>query len=227
MKTERFELRFDRDTLDQLEAWRADQPDLPSRAEAVRRLIHAGLSASGKEEVRISDGEKLILMMLGDLCGHQGVDSEIDPRFVADAISSGHYWGLDWKYPGLFHGHADSRQTVSEVVDILDMWTFIETGYASLSEAEKKKIALDAHPYGDHVKFHGFDGNNESSHLAIARFMIEKLGRFPKLGNRDLNSHSPSIERYRRMVAIFEPIRQTLVGREISSSEIVTLLNLR
>ena len=35
MKTERFEMRMDRETLENVDTWRADQPDLPSRAEAV------------------------------------------------------------------------------------------------------------------------------------------------------------------------------------------------
>ena len=227
MKTQRFEMRFDHDTIRQLEAWRADQPDLPSRAEAVRRLIHAGLAASGVGEVRLSDGEKLILLMLGDLCIHQKVHCEIDPKFVANAISGGHYWGLEWKFPGLFHGHIDNRQIVSEVVDVLDMWTFIETGYTRLSQADKERVASEAYPHGDYVTFHGFDGNNESNHLAIARFIIRELERFQHFKNRDLNSHSPSIKRYRRMVATFEPIRSTLVGRELTYSEIIDLLKVR
>jgi len=37
-KTERFEMRLDQGTLDQMDKWRSSQSDLPSRAEAVRRL---------------------------------------------------------------------------------------------------------------------------------------------------------------------------------------------
>ena len=71
MKTERFEMRIDRETLENVDAWRANQPDLPSRAEAVRRLVDAGLDGSRNGEVRISDGEKLILAMLCDRYEHQ------------------------------------------------------------------------------------------------------------------------------------------------------------
>jgi hypothetical protein len=45
MLTERFELRFSIETLRSLDEWRRNQPDLPSRGEAVRRLIEAGLAA--------------------------------------------------------------------------------------------------------------------------------------------------------------------------------------
>lgn len=43
-RTQRFEMRLDQRDLDRLDAWRAKQPDLPSRAEAVRRLVDVGLA---------------------------------------------------------------------------------------------------------------------------------------------------------------------------------------
>ena len=67
MKTERFEMRFDPETLDQVDTWRRGQADLPSRAEALRRLVGVGLAMTGCGEVRLSAGEKLILMILRDL----------------------------------------------------------------------------------------------------------------------------------------------------------------
>jgi len=42
-KSERFELRLDPETLDKIDTWRSDQRDVPSRSEAVRKLINAGL----------------------------------------------------------------------------------------------------------------------------------------------------------------------------------------
>lgn len=44
VKMERFELRIDEATLEQLDEWRAGQPDVPNRSEAARRLINQGLS---------------------------------------------------------------------------------------------------------------------------------------------------------------------------------------
>ena len=48
MATGRFELRLDTETLDRIDAWRANQLGLPSRAGAVRQLINAGLSVSSE-----------------------------------------------------------------------------------------------------------------------------------------------------------------------------------
>ena len=42
-KSERFEMRMDEDILTRVDKWRADQVDVPSRAEAMRRLIELGL----------------------------------------------------------------------------------------------------------------------------------------------------------------------------------------
>ncbi|CAM4319043.1 hypothetical protein NOLU111490_17310 [Novosphingobium lubricantis] len=83
-------------------------------------------------------------------------------------------------------------------------------------------------PFGKHVQFPGFDGNNESEHMGVARFLIEKMGCFERFGGkRSLNSHSHSVEGCRRMLAVFEPIRAKLVGRHLSVDEIVEILNAR
>lgn len=52
-KPTRFELRLPPEMGDEIDAWRRQQADLPSRAEAARRLIQLGLeaakSADGKD----------------------------------------------------------------------------------------------------------------------------------------------------------------------------------
>jgi hypothetical protein len=46
-KTERFEMRLDSETIERVDEWRREQPDLPSRSEAFRRLVELGLNAPG------------------------------------------------------------------------------------------------------------------------------------------------------------------------------------
>ena len=60
-KSERLEIRLETSTLTRLDQWAAQQPDRPTRSDAVRRLIESGLG------VQISDGDRLIVMMLRDL----------------------------------------------------------------------------------------------------------------------------------------------------------------
>lgn len=223
-KTARFEMRLDQRMLDRVDVWRADQRDYPSRAEAVRQLIDVGLSASSSSQLKFSDAEKLNTLMLCDIFKHLEIESDIDPEFVEAAVHGGHFWGLVWKYPGIYHGHKDNEQVVTEVADVLAMWYFIESGYEKLSKKDKERVKTEAEPFGEHVTFLGFDGNNESEYMGIAHFLICKLDRFSNFEGRDLNSHIPSIETYRRMFGVFEPMQRNLMGGELSASQIIDIL---
>jgi uncharacterized protein YfbU (UPF0304 family) len=223
--TERFEMRLGQSVLEEVDSWRARQSDVPSRSEAVRRLVETALGSSGEQrQIKLGDGEKLILIMLSQLFKQLKLKSEIDPNFVEAVIHGGHYWALDWQYPGIFHGHEDARTVVSEVGNILEMWSFLEDGVGKLSKKDKDRVAAEAEPFGKHVVFPGFDGNNEGEHLGIARFLIEELDRFAKFEGRDLNAHMPTLEAYRRMFSVFEPIRSTLTGRDLNAAEIIEIL---
>ena len=108
---------------------------------------------------------------------------------------------------GVFHDHVDDPDEVRHVVDVLDMWTFMEEAYISFSAGDKKKLVADVGPRADSVAFPGFDGNNESSQLGIACFLIEDMGRFQRFKGRDLNSHHRTEERYRRCQTVHADAR--------------------
>ena len=223
--TGRFEMRLGQSVLENVDTWRSRQNDIPSRSEAVRRLVELGLGATGGDgQIKIGDGEKLILIMLCQLFKQLKLKSEIDPEFVEAAIHGGHYWGLKWQYPGIFHGYEDEKRVVSEVVDVLDMWSFLESGFGKLSKKDKDRVVAEAEPFGKHVIFAGFDGNNESEYMGVARFLIEQLDRFSDFKGRDLNAHMPTVDAHRRMFAVFEPIRSTLTGRDLNASGIIEIL---
>ena len=224
MKSERFEMRLDREIVQQVDEWRHEQPDRPSRAEAVRRLVATGLAVLRQTDNRMSAGEMLILMMLRDLYKHLGAKGEVDPDFVAETMWGGHFWGLSWEYSGLFHGHVDKPQVVDEVVDLLEMWHFIESGYDNLSNQERQNLESEVGLRGANVKFTGFDGNNESEQFGIARFLVGHLDRFQRFKGRDLNSHIPSIDTYRHMWQVFKPMRTTLAGGELTYKQLVEIL---
>jgi uncharacterized protein len=86
----------------------------------------------------------------------------------------------------------------------------LETSYKELPPADKARIEAEAEPYGKHVEFIGFDGNNETNYMSVARFLIDDLDRFSIFRGRELNSHMPSIHTYRRMLAVFIPMRPSL-----------------
>jgi uncharacterized protein YfbU (UPF0304 family) len=223
-------MRIDSELLDRLDHWRNSEDDEPSRAEAVRRLLEAGLAHDKRGRgPALSDGEKLIAVMLSDLIKKLGVEVDTNVDLVQKVIYGGHYWALGWEMPGIFHGHADKQARVGFVVDVLDMWSFLEEAFEELSNEDKAWLAKEADPLGKHVIFTGFDGNNEGEHMSIARFLVDDLQRFSRFreGHRDLNSHHPTLETYGRMVRAFEPIRKTLIGRRMNASEMATVLNAR
>jgi len=175
--------------------------------------------------MKLSDGEKLILIMLSEMYEKQNIDGDnTDPKFIQEAIFSGNTWGIPWKYCGIPFEDNKTPDEVTEVVDILDMWYFIEESYATLSDEDKGVVEKEAKPFGKDPKFKGFDGNNEPQ-IGIARFLIEQLNRFTNFKNRDLNSHMPSIDTYRRMFSVFEPMRQTLTGNLLTADQLIEILN--
>jgi uncharacterized protein YfbU (UPF0304 family) len=224
--TERFEMRLGQSVLEEVDAWRARQVDIPSRSEAVRRLVLAGLGETGEDRrIRLSDGEKLMLVMLCQLFKQLKLDSDVDPEFVESAIDGGHYWALEWEYPGIFHGYEAKKEVVTEVVDVLDMWSFLESAFRKLSKKDKGRVATEAAPFGKRVLFDGFGGNFESEHLGVARFLIDKLDRFSDFKARELNAHMPMLDTYRRMLSVFAPIRRTLTGGDLSADQMIEILS--
>lgn len=224
-KSERFEFRMGEEQISRVEAWALEQSDHPTRAEAVRRLIDLGLSAGSSRAVNFSDGEKMLILMMGDLFKALKIkDPESNPKFLAEVIYGGHYWAPKWDMQGVFHDHMDNPQEVSYVCDVLDMWSFIEEAYAQLDSEQKQGIISEVGEWAKDVTFRGFDGNNESSQMSIAGFLINEMGRFTRFKGRDLNAHHPTRESYSRMLALFEPMRATLVGGGLSVKQLVTLL---
>jgi hypothetical protein len=223
--TERFEMRLPQDTIRAIDAWGALQPDRPSRAESIRRLVEFALSASNDSPLRFTKPESLQVHLLCEIMKGLKIKGDIDSKFLQEALVGGHYWGIEWEYDGLFPTRVDRPEMVTEVVDILEMFDFIEAGYAELTRKEKERVKADAGPRGDNPTFLGFDGNNESQHRHIARFLVDKMDRFSRFKGRELNSHCPSIEGYRNMLAAFAPMRPTLTGATLSASQIIELMN--
>jgi uncharacterized protein YfbU (UPF0304 family) len=173
--------------------------------------------------LNLSDGEKLIILMLADIYKAQKIKGSFDPEFISTTINNDKLWGFNWQYSGIPFGPYEAPHEVKETCDYMDMWSFIEEGYAKLSAANKKKLAEDAEPFGKNVKFRGFDGNNES-HFGIASYLVEDLKRFSRFKGRDLNSHMPVVDAYARMYKVFEPLREGLHSRPLNLAELTAIL---
>jgi uncharacterized protein YfbU (UPF0304 family) len=174
--------------------------------------------------MKLSDGEKLVILMLADMYKAQKLQGDFDPDFITSTIHNNHLWGFNWAYSGIpFERETDTPPEVKQTGDILDMWFFIEEAYAKLSDADKGRVEKEAAPFGKNVSFSGFDGNNER-HYSIALYLVDDLKSFTHFKGRNLNSHAPSIDGYMRMYQVFEPIRATIQSRSLSASQIIQIL---
>lgn len=225
-RAERLELRMDEVQLTKIDDWADGETENLTRPEAIRRLIDIGLSVKAKGAVEFSDGEKMLMLMMGDLYKKLGIgeEGEINPHFLAKVIYGGHYWAPQWEMNRFFHNHADSQEDVKHVVNVLDMWTFIEEGYEVLSSEQKALIVQEVGPWAKDVEFRGFDGNEGVTQMRIASFLVAELNRFRRFKGRSLNSHSSTFHEYTAMYRQFELIRPTLVGKRLDVTQIIGLL---
>lgn len=178
--------------------------------------------------MKLTNAEKLILILLSEIHESLGIEGGVDTKLITESIYSGNTWALSWELSGVIDGELDNANEtpmhVNEVVDILDMYSFIETAYNSLSDEDKNNIETTVDPLAYYAKFRGFDGNNESAHYNAANFLIKQMGRFEIFKDRSLNSHSAILPRYRNMLKLFNPIRAKIVDRSLSCEELITIL---
>lgn len=176
--------------------------------------------------MELSNGEKLILIMLSEIYEHLKIDGDINPELVKNAIFGEQTWGLAWAYPGIV-GSSENKTppVVSKVLDILEMWELLENSYKRLQPADKARVEEEADPFGSDVRFRGFDGNNETEYMTAAGFLVNDLERFSIFKGRDLNSHMPSLDIYERMMAIYNPLRNSYDFDLLNAEQIIRILN--
>lgn len=176
--------------------------------------------------MKLSEGEKLILLMLCSIQEHLKIKHpEIDTKLIKEAIFSGNLWGLKRGLPGVFHGEETPDNIVTETENILAMWERLEQSFAGLKKIEKESLAKNAAlSFGGKVRFPGFDGNNESSYISVADFLVKSLNSFRHFKARDFNAHMPTLDEHRRMLAVYEPILQQVSNKDFSTAQIAEVL---
>ncbi|EGQ7815807.1 MULTISPECIES: YfbU family protein [Vibrio] len=174
--------------------------------------------------MKVTDGEKLILLMLSEIYDKLELNGEVEPDFIRSAIFSNNTWSIPWKYSGIPFESQETPLIVKEVLDILDMWRFIERSYENLSDESKAYVASNAKPFGEEPKFSGFDGNNETDYMCTASFLVNDLDRFTEFKDRDFNSHCPSLDGYERMLSVYKPIVESNGYRLLTAEELTQVL---
>jgi uncharacterized protein YfbU (UPF0304 family) len=177
--------------------------------------------------MKLTNPEKLIVLMLSDIYDKLGLDS-VDTSLLRSAIYTENTWALDWELTGVVGSNPDpTPELVMKVVRYLEMWSIIEDAVSSLGSDEAARLERNAAPFGKHVRFPGFDGNNEADALGIARILIEDMGRFTRFKGRDLNSHTPLLDAYERMHRVFSAMPQNQLGHRnnFSVDQVAATLN--
>lgn len=149
--------------------------------------------------MKLTDGERLIVVMLAEVMEALKLNREIDPSLIKTLACNHDDWAIKYKYSALAGSEAPSDADVKETNDLLWMWGIIESGISKLggTEAEEAK--------GWHwARFHGFDANHDP-HYGIAHTLLNHLDAFSDLKDHALNSHSQgSLPRYRAMYEKFD-----------------------
>jgi antitoxin MazE len=119
-RTERFELRLDSKTIDQVDRWRSEQSDLPSRSEAVRRLIETGLGTSSRQDFVIM---KFQILTASRLSGaHDGLSDANVFAWQHDVYPFNDHIQEHWAEPFAAHFRV-TKTMIEELADFLDkLW---------------------------------------------------------------------------------------------------------
>lgn len=107
-----------------------------------------------------------------------------------------------------------------EVWDILQMYRSMNFSYKDLKDKGSLKE--------EDIKFKGFDGNNETSYMSYAKFVMHDLDRFDELrdntGYPSYNSHWPKVDKYRRMLGAWKSVSERY-NNKLSLEQINEILN--
>jgi len=150
--------------------------------------------------MQLTDGEKLIAIMLADLLAGQNIRGEIEAGFVKEAILSDKFWAFKWQYPGVFQDTDPDPELVTETVEILSMCSYLERLIQELSPGDLNEI-----PEEIRTVFKGFDANNDE-HFGIASMLIETMGLWSEYREHPLNSHGSVLPHYRAMKEVYDGI---------------------
>jgi uncharacterized protein YfbU (UPF0304 family) len=175
--------------------------------------------------MKLSDGEKLILVMLAEIYKSQKIKGEIDPDVVLTSVFNDKAWGLKWQYSGLFNAPEDNPPVVRETCNILDMYRLLTSSFERLSGPDKKRVESEAGVFKDYIRYRGFDGNNDE-HLGVVSYLVGTLKRYTEIKNPDLNSHSiATLQKYRRMLEVHDRLIDPYPLDGLTADQIIQILN--
>jgi hypothetical protein len=134
--------------------------------------------------------EKLLLANQYEILKQLDPSHEKDCDLLLKCLYDGYEFDFEQLLPHFSDPIAPGVQT--EVREILQMFRMLHPGYG----AEPAAV------------FVGFDGNEETEHYAYATFLLEDRGlwRESRRDDSDYNTHTPVLDDYRAMLAIWNAV---------------------
>lgn len=169
--------------------------------------------------MQLSDGERLIVVMLAEVMEAMGLNRELDPALIKTLAINHDDWAIAHKYQGIFSSEAPDDAVVKETHDILWMWQVLEDSIAKLQGADAEEAAT-----WHYNKFTGFDGNHDP-HFGVTHTLVKDLGLYSDFSDRGFNSHSQAtLPRYREILAKFDASMQSNHGEPLSVDKLREIL---
>lgn len=168
--------------------------------------------------MKLTDGERLIAVMLSEVMEVIGANKELDPSLLKTLLCNADDWAIKRHYSGIFDAQGPSAAEVTETTNILWMWGIIEHAISQLAGDEAAEAAT-----WHWTAFNGFDGNHDP-HYGIAQTMVHNLDEFQDFKARGMNSHSgASLPRYQTMYAKFDPMLGQNQGKALTFAQLKEL----
>ena len=176
--------------------------------------------------MKFTDSEKLIITMLAEIYEKLEVNGNVNHQLVKAAIEKNFLWAFNWGQVGFDISEQEPLpKEVVEVFNHLKMWSYIEKSYAELTQENKNDLEKKLSSLGINPVFLGYDKSKEATHYNILKFLFSYCKRFSFLGNRELNSHSPVLESYKRMWAVFSPMLEISDFEKLSIEQLALVLH--
>lgn len=170
--------------------------------------------------MKMTDGERLIVVMLAEIMEAMKLNGEIDASLVKTLAINNDDWAIRNTYTGIFNGEEPSDADVSETYDILSMWSFIEYSISKLEDDEATEAANFHYP-----RFTGFDGNHDPHH-GITQTLIGDLELYSEFRDHPMNSHSrATLPRYRAIKAKYDAAMKGNRGAPLPFDALKDMLN--
>lgn len=172
--------------------------------------------------------EKVNTILLCDIAKHLGIDSDIDPDIIKYAITSNNEWVISAKYSILLDDES-SKHTKEDrdfLVEILNMYRGLSACLRKFSKDKQQELIKknNLKLIDNYIQIPGFDENNEYKYTNILEGFL-MIDKFPEQKKPISNTHTQTIDGYRRMISSYNNYEVLDRNWDITESEFQDILD--